>query len=128
MLDARDAYLAADLMRFGGANQTELWHAFAKRGMGQRRLERHAPTTTSRRRASTRPREPTTRRSRSTPSHRRRQRAVNAKLYVGQYEARATPVADTDPATPLGEHGEVRAGHLRLRRAGARLRPDRGSR
>src|SRR5262249_12676058 len=34
MLDARDAYLAADVMRFGGANQTELWHAFASRGMG----------------------------------------------------------------------------------------------
>ena len=27
MLDAGDAYLAADMMRFGGANQTELWHA-----------------------------------------------------------------------------------------------------
>src|SRR5439155_9172142 len=34
MLDARDAYLAADMMRFGGANQAELWRAFAKRGMG----------------------------------------------------------------------------------------------
>ena len=34
MLDARDAYLAADVMRFGGANQTELWHAFAARGLG----------------------------------------------------------------------------------------------
>ena len=33
--DARDAYLAADRMRFGGANQTELWAAFATRGMGE---------------------------------------------------------------------------------------------
>ena len=30
MLDSRDAYLAADRMRFGGANQAELWTAFAR--------------------------------------------------------------------------------------------------
>ncbi|MGB5246941.1 MAG: M36 family metallopeptidase, partial [Woeseia sp.] len=42
MLDARDAYLAADWMRFGPAgnfgvdesNQSEIWLAFAHRGMG----------------------------------------------------------------------------------------------
>ena len=34
MLDARDAMLAADRMRFGGANQTAMWGAFARRGMG----------------------------------------------------------------------------------------------
>ena len=36
MLDARDAYLAADRMRFGGANQAELWTAFARRGFGEK--------------------------------------------------------------------------------------------
>jgi len=35
MLDARDAQLASDVLRFGGANQTVMWEAFAKRGMGQ---------------------------------------------------------------------------------------------
>ena len=35
MLDARDAMLAADRMRFGGANQEVMWDAFAKRGMGK---------------------------------------------------------------------------------------------
>ncbi|MEQ7005520.1 M36 family metallopeptidase [Actinopolymorpha sp. B17G11] len=34
MLDARDALLAADRMRFDGANATELWRAFARRGLG----------------------------------------------------------------------------------------------
>src|SRR4029079_18496680 len=34
MLDARDSMLAADRMRFGGANQAALWDAFARRGMG----------------------------------------------------------------------------------------------
>ena len=35
MLGARDAYLAADQMAFGGANQVQIWHAFAQRGFGQ---------------------------------------------------------------------------------------------
>src|SRR5205085_7451262 len=38
MLDARDAYLAADLMRYGKSrtknNQRALWRAFAQRGFG----------------------------------------------------------------------------------------------
>ncbi|HEY9376422.1 MAG TPA: M36 family metallopeptidase, partial [Jiangellaceae bacterium] len=34
MLQARDAALAADLMRFGGANQRELWLAYSRSGMG----------------------------------------------------------------------------------------------
>ncbi|HYZ10922.1 MAG TPA: M36 family metallopeptidase, partial [Actinomycetota bacterium] len=33
-LDARDAILAADVMRFGGANQDILWRGFARRGFG----------------------------------------------------------------------------------------------
>jgi extracellular elastinolytic metalloproteinase len=33
-LQARDAILQAELLDSGGANQNELWNAFAKRGMG----------------------------------------------------------------------------------------------
>ena len=40
MVDARNAMLAADTLRFGGANQAELWLAFARRGLGARRLAR----------------------------------------------------------------------------------------
>jgi extracellular elastinolytic metalloproteinase len=35
MVDARNAILAADQARFGGANQAELWNAFARRGLGR---------------------------------------------------------------------------------------------
>ena len=35
MVVARDAILAADLMRFGGANQKELWLGFARSGFGK---------------------------------------------------------------------------------------------
>ena len=40
MLQARDATLAADLMRFGGANQKELWLGYARQGMGVTRPAR----------------------------------------------------------------------------------------
>ncbi len=36
MLDARDAYLAADKTRFGGANQAAIWKGFAENGMGEK--------------------------------------------------------------------------------------------
>ena len=35
MVDSRDAMLAADLLRFDGANQAELWSSFARRGLGE---------------------------------------------------------------------------------------------
>ncbi|MEJ7743081.1 MAG: M36 family metallopeptidase [Nocardioidaceae bacterium] len=35
MLDARDAYLAADKMRFGGRNLAAIWRGFAGDGMGE---------------------------------------------------------------------------------------------
>ena len=37
MVDARNAMLAADLIRFGGAHQALLWNAFARRGLGRAR-------------------------------------------------------------------------------------------
>ena len=35
MVDARNAILAADQARFGGADQAEIWAAFARRGLGR---------------------------------------------------------------------------------------------
>jgi hypothetical protein len=103
MLDARDAYLAADQMRFGGANQTELWGAFAKRGFGQGAWS----TNNSRAETDTDPKPDF-----ASPNHTEATvtfRAVapdeanrpieNARVLVGHYEARVSPVADTDPTT-----------------------------
>ena len=100
MLDARDAYLAADVMRFGGANQVELWKVFARRGMGQfassidnedtnpkPNFESKVETNEAR----------VTFRALALEGH----AELKAKIYVGKYEARATPIADTDNATPL---------------------------
>ena len=98
MLDARNAILAADLARFGGANQTELWYAFATRGFGasafaandedvQPRPAFDSPLTsgeTVRFRAFARD-------EGNAP--------IVANVYAGHYEARVSPIADTNPAT-----------------------------
>jgi extracellular elastinolytic metalloproteinase len=102
MLDARDAYLAADVMRFGGANQDELWLAFARRGFGEQATSSNTADDTDT--------DPTP--DYASPRHGAadvRFRAVapdeggaqvrSARIYVGHYEARTSPVADTDPAT-----------------------------
>ena len=48
MIDARNSILAADMMRYGGANQTEIWHAFALRGLGQNAAVHPAPPAANR--------------------------------------------------------------------------------
>ena len=49
MLDARDALLAADLMRFGGADVDDLWRSFALRGLGPERGPHGRPQASGRR-------------------------------------------------------------------------------
>jgi len=100
MLDARNSMLAADVMRYGGANQTAIWGAFARRGMGNAAaihpalgvsdtnpvpdfgspLENNAQVTFSLVSKET-----------GDP--------VVGNVYVGHYEKQANPIADTDPAT-----------------------------
>lgn len=95
MLDARDLLLAADRMRFGGANQSLLWNAFAARGMGD------GAVSVTNRDADAIPSFASTYADNGEvvfrPTGTAAGRAV--RLYIGDYEARAVPVADTDPAT-----------------------------
>jgi hypothetical protein len=99
MLDARDAYLAADVMRFGGANQKELWRAFARRGMG-----RLASTNGS---GDVAPipnfesaLEPLATVTFRAVAINEGSVPVNAQIFVGDFEARTRPVANTG-GTPL---------------------------
>ena len=100
MVDARDAMLAADLIRFGGANQAVLWNTFASRGLGTGAASPGGSAAFD-----------------PTPSF-ESAHANNAtitfdpigkadgkpvQLFIGQYEAGASAIADTDPATPLGD-------------------------
>ena len=106
MVDARNAQLAADTMRFGGANQAELWLAYARRGLGRGASATNGTGRSLGVESDTNPSPDfeapgqgnatvifaaTTRDATQTP--------LNARIYVGQHEARVSPVADTDPAT-----------------------------
>ncbi|MEV8633655.1 M36 family metallopeptidase [Streptosporangium sp. NPDC051023] len=110
LADERDALLAADRVRFGGANQDIIWRAFAGRGLGEGADGDNGndfnPTP-----------------SFANPKgdngflHLTSDGAAEGavlRLYVGDYEARVVPVADTDPATPLGDTVEMTPGAYRL--------------
>jgi hypothetical protein len=99
MVDSRNAMLGADLIRFGGANQDILWNAFAKRGLGEGAVSNGAgdvnPTpgfTSPYANEATVTFKPVDESGAVIP---------NAKLFVGTYQARAVPVADTDLSTAL---------------------------
>jgi hypothetical protein len=101
MVDARDAYLAADRMRFGGAHQALLWREFARRGLGEHAFSADAEDTQPVPSFET-PAEP----DEATVTFEalavdEGNVPVKAKVYVGQYEARSRPVADTDPDSAL---------------------------
>jgi extracellular elastinolytic metalloproteinase len=98
MLSARDAYLAADMARFGGANQRELWRGFARRGFGQSAL------VTDTEDFQPKPAFDSPLEDEATVTFRALAKdegnaPVPASFYVGYYEGRATPIADTNPAT-----------------------------
>lgn len=105
MLDARDAMIAADQMRFGGADKDTLWAAFARRGMGRDAATENADSD-----------EPTP--SFATPQGPNSKVTFasdgRGKVFVGDYEARVTPIADTDPGTALGDSAEFTPGTYRM--------------
>ncbi|MGH8969603.1 MAG: M36 family metallopeptidase, partial [Actinomycetes bacterium] len=111
MVDARDAMLAADRVRFGGANQDLLWNAFAGRGLGE---DASSETNLD---GDPRPGFASPFAQESVLTFKPVGDALgstSAKLYVGDYEGRATPVADTDPATALPDTVRMVAGTYRF--------------
>ena len=112
MLDARDAMLAADRMRFGGRDLKVMWDAFAARGMGKGASTPNADSgdPAELRLAAGEQRHGTFR----TPGA--------GKIFVGRYEARVTPVADTSGgrSSHRGEAGARRYQMLFVS-SGARL-------
>jgi hypothetical protein len=106
MLDMRDNMLAADLVRFGGANQDIIWNAFAQSGMGQDASTIGAsdpdpvPSFAS----------PYAQNATVTLRTVGDSAGGAIRLYVGDYEARAVPVADTDPNTDLPDTFQIVGG------------------
>jgi hypothetical protein len=105
-VDHRDALLAADAMRFDGANHAIMWRAFAEHGLGQGA-------------ASNGPNDPDPTPSFVNPAGKNgslqlkplgEAKGAALRLYVGDYEGRVVPVADTDPATELGDTVQMTPG------------------
>ena len=99
MVDARNAMLAADVMRFNSVNQDILWNAFAKRGLGQ--LASSNTTDDTDPVPSFESPHANEATLRFTPTG--NAAGEEAQLFIGHYEARANPIADTDPATALSD-------------------------
>jgi extracellular elastinolytic metalloproteinase len=97
-VDMRDATLAANEVRYGGADVPLLWNAFAQHGLGR------DATSAGPNDADAVP-------SFASPFGRnatlRFAPNVPARLYIGDYEARAVPVADSDPTTALPDTVEL---------------------
>jgi hypothetical protein len=96
MLDMRDNMLTADALRFDGANTDLLWNAFAARGLGAGAVSGASDADPAPSFAS-----PYAENVEVTfkPAGAGKDKPV--RLYVGDYESGAVPVADTDPATAI---------------------------
>ncbi len=106
MLQARDAALAADLARFGGANQKEMWLGYARGGMGVAAVTTNSSGLSNAAgvESDTDP-TPSFEPVGTNPATVRFKAEnldgdpINARIYVGHFEARVSPIADTNPAT-----------------------------
>ncbi|HKT03429.1 MAG TPA: M36 family metallopeptidase, partial [Rugosimonospora sp.] len=102
MLDMRDNLLAADQARFGGADQDLIWNTFAASGMGSGASGTAADTDPTPSFAS-----PDAANATVTLRPVGESAGAAVRLYVGDYEARSVPVADTDPATPIPDTFQI---------------------
>lgn len=103
-VDMRDATLAANEIRFGGTDVPLLWDAFAQHGLG-RDAASAGPND-----AEATPSFASPFADNATLRFAPKGTDAPARLYIGDYEARALPVADTDPTTPLPDTIELVAG------------------
>jgi len=100
MLDARDAMLAADRMRFKGNNQAVMWNAFARTGMGNNAVSQGTDDTGPKPGYVSPLSKEGTLRVKAVSGGTN----VPGELYVSKYEARITPAADTSSkTTKLGD-------------------------
>jgi extracellular elastinolytic metalloproteinase len=99
MIDSRDGMLAADVLRFGGANQADLWEGFAARGLGE-----DASSTGTNDRSAVPSFASPEREDEAQIAFRAQNRGEGipdeVKVHVGHYEARAHVLATTEGAKP----------------------------
>ncbi|WP_308016462.1 M36 family metallopeptidase [Jidongwangia harbinensis] len=116
MLDMRDNMLTADALRFDGANADLLWNAFAARGLGAGAASTPADTDPAPSFAS-----PYAENVELTFKPAGAGAGKPVRLYLGDHEFGAVPVADTDPATAIPETFTVVPGTYRFLAVGKGL-------
>jgi hypothetical protein len=114
-VDHRNALLAADTIRSGGKNHALIWKVFAQHGLGETAAS-NGPADAD---ATPNFASPMSRNASLTLKPGGDAKGGKVKLYVGDYEARAVPVADTDPATPLGATFAITPGRYSFVAVGA---------
>jgi hypothetical protein len=111
MVDARDAFLAADKMRFKSKNKKVLWKAFARRGLGAGAKafdDSDQNPTASFKSPVQRPGALTFK------AVNKKGKPVQGFFYIGKYEARVTPIAFTDPPKYPKEKVKLAAGRYKF--------------
>jgi hypothetical protein len=98
MVDSRDAMLAGDMLRFDGANQEELWDAFAKRGLGED-ASATGPDDVESIPSFTSP----LRDDEAQVSFTAPEGVADMEVFVGRFESGAVPIADTVADSPTGD-------------------------
>jgi len=103
-IDSRDAMLAADMLRFDGANQSELWDAFSARGLGGSAYSEDVNDVESIGAFDSPVRDDEATVTFTAPAG-----AENLRVFVGHHEARTTPIADRDASTSADpeKHGDL---------------------
>jgi hypothetical protein len=96
MLDMRDNLITADALRFDGANADLLWNAFAARGMGAGAASGPSDADPAPSFAS-----PYAENVEVTFRPLGAGTGKPVRLYAGDYESGAVPIADTDPDTAI---------------------------
>jgi extracellular elastinolytic metalloproteinase len=118
MLEARNAQIAADTLRFGGVHHNVLWGSFAGRGFGQfattGNTSSTGPTETDPKPDFIQPGPPN-----AIVTFEARNADTNAlidgvRVYAGHYEARTSPIAVTDTDATPDATGEAGAGASNL--------------
>ena len=102
MLDARDAYFAADMLRFGGTNQDLLWLGFARRGFGENASVEGTQDTNPVPSFESPMHEEATLRFEAVAKDEGGQ-PVDAQVFGGNYEARTTALQSVERFVPNPE-------------------------
>ena len=116
MLDMRDNMITADALRFDGANADLLWNAFASRGMGAGAVSGPSDVDPAPSFAS-----PYAENIEVTFKPAGAGTGKPVRLYIGDYECGAVPVADTDPTTPIPDTFTVAPGTYKFLAVGKGL-------